>query len=60
MLYRVVDTNIVSFMVKLHPLRFKYFHHLLDCELLISFQTEGEILEGAFSAKWGSCSTCPS
>ena len=49
----VLDTNIVSFLMKGHPLAALYRPHLAGCALAISFMTVGELYEGAYRAKWG-------
>ena len=50
---RVVDTNIVSFQMKASPLFALYERHLAGFLLAISFQTVGELWEGAEMANWG-------
>ncbi len=48
MAVRLLDTNIVSFVMKAHPLATTYRPHLT-----VSFQTVAELLEGAALAGWG-------
>ena len=42
---RLLDTNIVSFRGRQHPLARKYRRHLIGHTLAISFQTRGELYE---------------
>lgn len=51
--FRLVDTNIVSFRMKSHALFELYRPYLFDFTPAISFQTVGELLEGAELADWG-------
>jgi tRNA(fMet)-specific endonuclease VapC len=53
MAYRLLDTNIVSFMMKQHPLAAVYQPHLSGFDLAVSFQTVGELLAGGVRAGWG-------
>ena len=53
MSYRLLDTNIVSFMMKSHPLLAAYQPHFAGFDLAISFQTLAELLEGGTRAGWG-------
>ena len=41
--FRLLDTNIVSYRFKLHPLARRYRRHLTGYSLAVSFQTVGEI-----------------
>lgn len=50
---RVVDTNIVSYLLKGHTLAEDYRLHLEGHILAISFMTVAELFEGAFRARWG-------
>ena len=50
---RLLDTNIVSFMVKAHPLGVTYRPHLVGYTLAVSFQTVAELNEWAARASWG-------
>lgn len=49
----VLDTNVVSFLMKGHGLADGYRPHLEGRRLAISFMTVGELYEGACRAKWG-------
>lgn len=49
----VLDTNVVSFLMKGHPLAKGYRRHLEGRTLAISFMTVGELYEGACRARWG-------
>lgn len=42
---RLLDTNIVSYRVRQHPVARKYSKHLAGYALAISFQTQGELDE---------------
>lgn len=53
MAFRVLDTNIVSYLMKGHPLAEQYRPHLDGHTLAISFVTVAELYEGAFRARWG-------
>jgi predicted nucleic acid-binding protein len=50
---RLLDTNIVSFAVKNHPLAAVYRPYFVGYSTAISFQTVAELLEGAIRASWG-------
>lgn len=49
----VLDTNVVSYLMKGHPLAIPYRGHIQGSTLAISFMTVGELYEGAFRAGWG-------
>jgi tRNA(fMet)-specific endonuclease VapC len=49
---RLLDTNIVSFIVKAHPLAARYAPHLTGYDLAISFQTLAELLAGGALSGW--------
>lgn len=49
----VLDTNIVSYLMKRHSLAEAYRPHLDGCMLAISFMTVAEMYEGAYRARWG-------
>ena len=49
----LLDTNIVSFVFKMHPLAHSYEPLLGTNPLAISFMTVAELHEGAARAKWG-------
>ena len=51
---RVLDTNVVSFLMKQKPLRKLYRRHLVGHRPVVSFMTVAELLEGADRAHWGS------
>jgi predicted nucleic acid-binding protein len=51
--FRLLDTNIVSFILNGHTLAAAYQPHLTGYDLAISFQTVAELLEGAVLAGWG-------
>ena len=48
----VLDTNIVSYLLKGHPLVALYRSHLEGRTLAISFMTVGELYEGAYRREW--------
>lgn len=48
----LLDTNIVSYLMKAHPIAQRYRPHLEGNTLAISFMTVGELYEGAFRANW--------
>lgn len=48
----VLDTNVVSYIMKGDTRAKKYQPHLAGNTLAISFMTVGEMYEGAFRAKW--------
>ena len=50
----ILDTNIVSYLMKNHSLAERYRPHLEGRTLAISFMTAAELHEGAFRAGWGS------
>lgn len=50
---RLIDTNIVSFRMKSHPLIELYKPHIEGISLAISFQTVAEMWAGAELAEWG-------
>lgn len=49
----LVDTNVVSFVMKRHQLGEQYAALMTKQELAISFMTLGELYQGGFRAKWG-------
>lgn len=49
----LLDTNIVSFVLKQHPLASAYERHLLGATHCISFVTEAELWAGAEKNGWG-------
>lgn len=49
----VVDTNVVSYLMKGHHLAALYRPHLVGHSLAISFMTVAEMFEGARRANWG-------
>jgi tRNA(fMet)-specific endonuclease VapC len=49
---RLLDTNIVSYIMKFHPLWARYSIHLTGYDLASSFQTLAELLEGGVLAGW--------
>lgn len=53
MAFRLLDTNIVSYVLNRHTLAAAYQPHLAGYDLAVSFQTVGELLEGATLAGWG-------
>lgn len=50
---RLLDTNIVSYLVKNHSLAQAYQSYIAGFALYISFQTLAELQEGAKLASWG-------
>lgn len=48
----VLDTNVVSFLMRGHPLVESYKPYLAGRTLAISFMTVGELYEGAYRARW--------
>ncbi len=50
---RVLDTNIVSYLLKNHTLAAAYRPHLEGHTLAVSFMTVAELFEGASRARWG-------
>lgn len=53
MAFRLIDTNIVSYVLNGHTLAAAYQQHLTGYDLAVSFQTVAELLEGASLAGWG-------
>jgi tRNA(fMet)-specific endonuclease VapC len=51
---RVLDTNIVLFAMKKHPLAARYYKHFVGYNLAIAFMTAAELYEGAKRGGWGS------
>jgi predicted nucleic acid-binding protein len=49
----VVDTDVVSFIFKNHPISRLYETDLAGCTLLISFMTVAELDRWAIQSKWG-------
>ncbi len=49
----LLDTNIVSYLMKNDPLARLYRPRLVDHALAISFMTVAELYEGAFRGNWG-------
>lgn len=49
----VLDTNVVSFLMKGHELADRYRPNLEGHTLAISFMTVGELYEGAYRDGWG-------
>lgn len=49
----VLDTNIVSFAIKKHPMEAQYHKHLVGKTSAIALMTLAEIYEGALRAGWG-------
>ena len=52
MTLRLLDTNIVSYIHKRHPLFARYRHHLDGYDHAISFQTLAELQVGGLNAGW--------
>ena len=52
-MWRLLDTNIVSFVVKRHTLATTYQPHLSGFDLAIAAQTWGELLAWGLDAGWG-------
>jgi tRNA(fMet)-specific endonuclease VapC len=50
---RLLDTNIVSYVLKGLPLGARYQPHLVGHVLAVSFMTVAELYEGAVLAGWG-------
>ena len=50
----LLDTNVVSYLMRDDPLARLYRPHLANHSLAISFMTVAELYEGAFRANWGS------
>lgn len=51
---RVIDTDVWSYLYKGHDEAKHYEPHLFGNLLVISFQTQAELLHGAIAANWGS------
>lgn len=51
--YRVLDTNVISYLMKSHPFAEGYLPHLKGHVLAVSFVTVAELYEGALRARWG-------
>jgi tRNA(fMet)-specific endonuclease VapC len=51
--FRLLDTNIVSFILNGHTLAAAYQPHLSGYDLAISFQTIAELVAGGVLAGWG-------
>jgi tRNA(fMet)-specific endonuclease VapC len=49
----LLDTNIVSYLMRSDPLARVYRPHLANHSLAISFMTLAELYEGAFRRNWG-------
>ncbi|MBW1872729.1 MAG: PIN domain-containing protein [Deltaproteobacteria bacterium] len=49
----VMDTNLVSYRMKKHPLAKRYDQLLKKQKLAVSFMTVAEMYEGAYRASWG-------
>jgi tRNA(fMet)-specific endonuclease VapC len=49
----VLDTNIVSYLMKGHELACSYRRHLEGKTLAVSFMTVAELYEGAYRRGWG-------
>jgi tRNA(fMet)-specific endonuclease VapC len=49
----LLDTNIVSYLMRNDPLARLYKPHLANHSLAISFMTLAELYEGAFRGNWG-------
>ena len=50
---RLVDTNVVSYRIRQHPLAARYTTHLAGRALYLSFQTVGELFEWRAAGNWG-------
>jgi tRNA(fMet)-specific endonuclease VapC len=50
---RLLDTNIVSYLLNGHTLAERYRPHLEGRVLAVSFMTVAELYEGAYRARWG-------
>jgi len=50
----ILDTNIVSYLMKGHDCARAYRRHLEGKTLAVSFMTVAELYEGAYRAHWGS------
>jgi predicted nucleic acid-binding protein len=51
--FRLLDTNIVSFIMKSHPLLAAYQPHIAGYDWAVSFQTVAELVAGGALAGWG-------
>jgi predicted nucleic acid-binding protein len=49
----VVDTDVVSFLFKSHPIAYQYLRDLTGRTLLISFMTVAELDRWVLEARWG-------
>ena len=49
----LLDTNIVSYLMRTDPLALLYRPHLANHALAISFMTLAELYEGASRGDWG-------
>src|ERR1035437_8030149 len=49
----VVDTDVVSFLFKSHPIAYQYLPDLADRTPLISFMTLAELDRWVLAARWG-------
>ena len=49
----VVDTDVVSFLFKSHPIAYQYLPDLVDRTPLISFMTLAELDRWVLAARWG-------
>ena len=49
----VVDTDIVSYLFKSHPIAFQYLPHLTGLSPIISFMTVAELDRWVLEARWG-------
>ena len=49
----VIDTDIVSFLFKSHPIAYRYLADLAGRTLLISFMTVAELDRWVLEARWG-------
>ncbi|HQR08406.1 MAG TPA: PIN domain-containing protein [Gemmatales bacterium] len=53
MSWLLLDTNIISYIVKRHPLAMKYQAMIEGHDLAISFQSNAELEQGMKKANWG-------
>ena len=49
----LLDTNIISYLIRSDPLAQLYRPHLINHSLAISFMTLAELFEGAYRGGWG-------
>lgn len=49
---RILDTNIVSYLMNGHTIAEAYRPHMVKCEMAISFMTVAELYEGAYRRGW--------